>query len=102
MLLEWQGKLRRAGVELELAFVSIDDDTRELKRFLDKNPSGVRVSYWLPDEEARSPFFKALGYSEEPTLPVHAFVAPNEEVACVVSGALEAGDFAAVKKLVTH
>ncbi len=100
MLLSWRDKLRRAGVEVELAFVSIDDDERELTRFLNKQPAGgVRASYWLPEEQPREAWFLSIGYPDEPTLPVHAFVNPSEKLACVFHGALEATDWAAVERL---
>ena len=101
MLLAWRDKLRTAGVDLELAFVSIDEDERELKRFLDKQPAGgVQASYWIADESTQKTWFAALGHEETPALPVHAFVSPAGKLACVVNGVLEPTDFEAVRRLV--
>lgn len=100
MLLAWRDRLKASGVELELAFVSIDDDERELTRFLDKQPvSGVRASYWLMGEEAQKTWFDSIGYTQEPTLPVHAFVSPRGKLACRVDGVLEPPDYGSVERL---
>jgi len=89
--------LPAAGVLLELAFVSIDDDERQLVRFLDGQPAaGVKASYWLPEGSGRSSWLGALGLKETPDLPAHALVAPSGQVACVIQGAVEDRDYPAV------
>ncbi len=96
----WQEKLRSAGVLIDLAFVSMDDDERETRRFLDAQPaSGVRATYWLPENE-RSGWLGGLGLKGSPQLPVQALVAPNGQVACVIEGAVEDRDYAAIAAFV--
>jgi thiol-disulfide isomerase/thioredoxin len=100
-LIAWQKKLSAQGVLLELAFVSIDDDERELERFLEGQPAGgVRSSYWLPEGSGRSSWVGALGLKETPDLPAHALVAPSGQVTCVIQGAVEDRDYPAVAALV--
>lgn len=100
MLIAWRDKLAASGVKLELAFVSIDDDERELTRFLAKQPAnGVRASYWMQNEDGREKWFASIGFEEEPPLPVHAFVSPDGKLACVEAGALNPGDFSALAAL---
>jgi thiol-disulfide isomerase/thioredoxin len=93
-LIEWQKKLSGEGVLLELAFVSIDDDQRQLQRFLEEQPAaGVRASYWLPEGGGRTSWLGALGLKDPPDLPAHAFVAPSGQVSCVFQGAVEERDY---------
>jgi thiol-disulfide isomerase/thioredoxin len=100
-LIAWQKKLSAAGVLLELAFVSIDDDERELERFLEGQPAaGVRASYWLPEGSGRSSWLGALGLKETPDLPAHALVAPSGQVTCLIQGAVEDRDYPAVAAFV--
>lgn len=100
MLLEWRDKLRKDGVKLELVFVSIDDDERELDRFLESQPaSGVRASYWLKSEEAQEKWFESVGFDDTPELPIHAFVSPNAKTACVVKGAVDKGDYTVIARM---
>jgi thiol-disulfide isomerase/thioredoxin len=97
MLLEWRDKLRAAGVALELVFVSIDDDEREMDRFLGSQPEkGVRTSYWLR-EEARESWFESIGLDDTPQLPVHALVTPKGKLSCLIEGAVESGDYEPLK-----
>jgi thiol-disulfide isomerase/thioredoxin len=96
-LIGWQQKLRAAGVLIDLAFVSLDDDQRQLQRFLEAQPgTGVRASYWLPDGGGRAGWLRALGVKETPELPVHAIASPAGQVTCVIQGAVEDGDYPAL------
>jgi hypothetical protein len=99
-LVAWQEKLRSAGVLLDLAFVSMDDDERETRRFLEAQPpGGVRATYWLPEGE-RSGWLGALGLKGATQLPVQALVAPSGQVACVIEGAVEDRDYPALAAFV--
>lgn len=99
MLLAWRDKLNASGISVQLAFVSIDVDERELTRFLDKQPAnGVRASYWLA-EDSQKDWLASLGYEDEPTLPVHAFIAPDGQLACRTIGALEPTDFPSLERM---
>lgn len=99
-LRKWHADLRKAGVLIDLAFVSIDDDDRQLQRFLDGQPAdGLRISYWLK-EGSRAGWLKPFGLKPEPQLPVHVLVRPKGEVACVIHGAVEATDYPQLAKLI--
>ncbi|AUX46026.1 Thiol-disulfide oxidoreductase [Sorangium cellulosum] len=100
-LLGWQQKLRAAGVLIDLAFISIDDDERQLSRFLEAQPgTGVRASYWLPEGPQRTGWLRALGVKEATELPVHAIAAPSGQVTCVIQGAVEDSDYPTIAALV--
>jgi thiol-disulfide isomerase/thioredoxin len=93
-LIAWQKKLSAAGVLIDLAFVSLDDDQRQMQRFLEEQPTGgVRASYWLPEGGGRTAFLGSLGLKDATGLPVHAFVAPSGQVACVFQGEVEESDY---------
>lgn len=96
-LIAWKDKLSAAGVLIDLAFVSLDDDERQFQRFLENQPqNGVRASYHLPDGDQRTSWLAALGVKESPQLPVQALVAPSGQVACVIEGAVEDRDYPAI------
>ena len=58
----WQKQLAKRGVQLDLVFVSLDDDERQLRRFLEGQPKGgLRASYWLPEGDLRSNFLVGIG-----------------------------------------
>jgi thiol-disulfide isomerase/thioredoxin len=94
MLRSWRDKLNGSGVAVNLAFVSIDDDARELDRFMKSQPSGgLKASYWLQAEDTRDKWFESLGYDDTPKLPIHALITPGGKLACVIEGAVEKEDF---------
>jgi thiol-disulfide isomerase/thioredoxin len=93
-ILAWEKKLRAAGVKLNVAFVSLDDDERQMQRFLDKQPpDGVRAAYFLPDGEPRQTFLKSVGEESMPDLPLQVLVGPSGDIACIIRGAVEDDDY---------
>jgi thiol-disulfide isomerase/thioredoxin len=99
-ILSWQDKLRAAGVMIDLAFVSLDDDERETRRFLEAQPAGgVRATYWLPEND-RAGWLGSLGLKGSTQLPVQVLVAPSGQVACVIEGAVEDRDYPAIAAFV--
>jgi thiol-disulfide isomerase/thioredoxin len=100
-LARWQDKLRKAGVLIDLAFVSLDDDERQLERFLEGQPqAGVRASYWLPEGGTRTTFLSSLNVKDTPELPLQALVSPSGQIACTVQGAIEDRDYDAIAAFV--
>lgn len=96
----WQADLRKMGVSVELAFVAMDDDERQLHRFLASQPeSGVRATYWLKDETMREKWLGPLGIPVAATLPVHALVSPRGELECIIEGAVDDEDFPRIAAL---
>jgi thiol-disulfide isomerase/thioredoxin len=99
-IVNFHSRLRTAGVMVDLAFVSLDDDERQLQRFLEGQPEkGVRTSYWLPEGGGRDSWIQALGVKSATELPVHALVAPSGQVACLIQGAVEDSDYPAIAKI---
>jgi thiol-disulfide isomerase/thioredoxin len=99
-ILNFHSRLRSSGVMVDLALVSLDDDERQLQRFLEGQPEkGVRASYWLPEGGGRDTWIQALGAKNSNELPVHALIAPSGQVACLIQGAVEDSDYAAIAKI---
>jgi len=99
LLKEWETKL---GAKLRVAYVSIDDDERLSKRFLNEQPKGgVRQSYFLKNPDTRKTWLEALGFSDVPKLPLHILIDPSGVVSCVIEGAIEANDFPQVEAVVS-
>jgi thiol-disulfide isomerase/thioredoxin len=100
-LLAWQDRLAKAGTPLRVAFVSLDDDSRQLEQFLaQQRPDGVRASYWLGDGPARAAWLSSLKMKSSPELPEHALVDPKGNVRCFIEGAVEESDYAEIAALV--
>jgi thiol-disulfide isomerase/thioredoxin len=101
-IINFHSRLRASGVLVDVAFVSLDDDDRQLQRFLEAQPEkGLRASYWLPEGGGRDTWVQALGVKNAGELPVHALIAPSGQVACLIQGAVEDSDYAAISKIVS-
>jgi thiol-disulfide isomerase/thioredoxin len=97
-LRDFQQKL---APSLEVAFVSLDDDERLLKRFLDAQAgSGVRGALWLPPGKPREGWLSTFALKDPPELPAHVLVDPAGKVRCVLGGAIDDADFPRIAAIV--
>jgi thiol-disulfide isomerase/thioredoxin len=98
LLLGWQKEL---AAELQFAFVSLDDDERQLREFLERQPAtGLQSTYWLPDGASRAAWLDALDMKTEPELPLQLLVDAAGSIRCRIEGAVEASDLAALQRIV--
>jgi len=98
----WEKKLTQAGVHVDLVFISIDDDARQLDKFLEAQPAdGVRASLWLKDN-VRDSWLASMKMKNPPELPEHALVDPTGRVRCVIDGALEDADYGPFAQYLAH
>lgn len=101
LLQKWKRDLAKKGVSLELVFVSIDDDQRQLTQFLERNPASLSSTYWLEEGPMRDAWLKKAEISADPRLPVHLLVNHGGDVFCQIDGAIEENDFAEVEKMLS-
>lgn len=103
-LLRFEQELSGIRPGFKLAFISIDDDERQLTAFLASQASGggLRRSYWLKEGKEREDWLKAAGVELDPELPFHLLFDKNAKLRCVVKGALEDADLPALKALVAE
>jgi thiol-disulfide isomerase/thioredoxin len=101
MLRSWRDKLAGEREPLNVVFISIDDDARQLDTFLGSQPeTGTRSTYWLRDGKERAAWLKEAGWDGDPELPAHLLVDPSGKVRCKVQGAVEESDYVEVVKIV--
>jgi thiol-disulfide isomerase/thioredoxin len=99
-LLAWGQMSASERTPLKVAFVSIDDDARQLETFLTAQPAaGVQKTYWLRDGQERLTWLKEAGMEGEPELPAHLLVDPSGKIRCKQQGAIEDADFVEVLKI---
>jgi hypothetical protein len=85
---------------MNLVFVSLDDDERQLETFLQAEPqSGLRSTYWLREGRERDGWLSQVGVAKDPQLPAHVLVDRHGKVRCVIGGAIEDEDFAEVRAI---
>jgi hypothetical protein len=94
---------QKLATNLNVVFVSLDDDERQLTQFLDQQAqtsAGVRSALWLQPGKARTAWLRGLSMKESPDLPAHVLVDPSGKVRCVIGGAIEDSDFPTVDAIV--
>ncbi len=95
LLRQFLSKWKAEGLDVELAFFSVDDDQRQLQRFLDNEPSdGLKKTYWLREGNEREEWLASATLAAEPRLPVHLLVGADGKIFCRVDGSIEAEDYA--------
>jgi thiol-disulfide isomerase/thioredoxin len=100
ILRAWEKQLSGERTPLRVAFVSLDDDPRQLDTFLGAEPpSGMKATYWLEDGPRRAAWLKEAGFDGEPELPAHLLVDPSGKVRCRVQGAIEGADYVELVKI---
>ena len=83
-----------AGIPIQLAFVSLDDDERQARKFLGDQPAaGLRASHWLPEGAARTGFLESAKLKADAALPLQVLVDPSGAIRCVLDGAVEETDY---------
>jgi thiol-disulfide isomerase/thioredoxin len=99
ILSAWGEKLRAAGPGVRVVFLSVDDDERQLKRFLAAEGAGlVGEVLWLQEESSRTAFYNAIKVENPPTLPVQALVDPQGKLRCVRVGSISDKELAEAAK----
>jgi thiol-disulfide isomerase/thioredoxin len=98
ILFRWQKQL---ASEVEFRFVSMDDDERQLRDFLAREPAGgLTQTYWLPDGAIRKSWLEALKLESEPELPLQLLIDPDGMLRCRVQGAIEPEDLATLQRII--
>jgi thiol-disulfide isomerase/thioredoxin len=98
LLFRWQKALEG---KVRFRFVSLDDDERQLRDFLEREGAdGLTSTYWLPDGAVRQAWLSALKLSSEPELPLQLLIDPEGKLRCRVQGAVEPEDLAALERIV--
>jgi thiol-disulfide isomerase/thioredoxin len=97
-LSEWRSKL---STKMELVFVSLDDDERQLETFIEKQPvTGLRSTYWLRDGKERQEWLAEAALEVDPELPMHVLVDPRGKLRCTINGAVDDSDYDRVAEIV--
>ena len=95
----WETKLNAQGARVQIAFVSLDDDVRQIQEFLAAQPA-IKSTFWLPEGATRSGWLAGLKM-KSPQLPEHALIDGSGRVRCFIEGAVEDADYAEVATLLS-
>jgi thiol-disulfide isomerase/thioredoxin len=93
LLVEWAQALRARGAPLKVVFVSLDDDERQLQRYLKAEGAGIDGEVlWASDAAGRARFLQGAGLATPPTLPAQILLDPQGRMRCLRSGSVTRRD----------
>jgi thiol-disulfide isomerase/thioredoxin len=98
---KWRDKLAASGKQVDLAFVSLDDNDADVAAYAKLHPEMSKTAR-LADAKAQGDWFKALGLDASPTIPIHVFVSPTGHVRCARAGSVREQDYAAISLLLAE
>lgn len=98
---KWRDQLASAGKQVDLAFVSIDDNDADVTAFQQAH-GGLPHTARLADSKTQSPWFQQLGLDANPPIPIHIFISPTGHVRCARAGNVREQDYAAIAKLLSE
>jgi thiol-disulfide isomerase/thioredoxin len=100
-LVRWRETFAAAGTKVDLAFISIDEDPKDLAEFRTENP-GTPPSPRVADVAKQGAWYTSVGLDAAAPVPVHVFVRPSGHVACARAGGIRDRDLPAVQKLLAE
>lgn len=93
-LRRWEKQLVSEGVQVRMVFISLDDDERQLDRYLAKGgQDGLGATLWLREGKEREAWLQSVGMDPDPELPAHLLLGPDGSVRCAIQGAVEDQDY---------
>lgn len=93
VLAAWARQQRESGHPIHVLFLSVDDDERELQRFMKGEGQSVEGEFrWIADENVRSAWYAKLGLEDPPTLPVQLVLDTNDRLRCLRVGSISRPD----------
>ena len=81
-------RLAAEGAVADLVYLSVDGAQDDVDRFATSHPN-ARSSARLADAAEIPALIAALGLDAGASIPIHAFVDPNNKIRCVRTGAIE-------------
>jgi hypothetical protein len=91
-------QLNAQGTHVSVELLSVDTDDETVEKFA-AAPAEAKRSLRVRDMGALESWLPQVGLDRGATLPIHLFVDPQGKVRCARTGAVSAGDQAAIRNL---
>lgn len=98
MLVEWQARLAKEGIDVALQFLSVDAKAEDVTRWRQSHPKAP-PSMRFANLPELGPWLTTIGLDASAVIPVHLFLDPENKVRCVRMGSVSEPEYGAVKKL---
>lgn len=98
MLATWRDQMAGAGTDVDLAFLSVDEDKDALAGFLKAN-AYMKQNLHLKDPEALPAWLEQLGLDKGAGLPIHIFTDTAGYIRCVRAAAISKTHYPTISKI---
>jgi hypothetical protein len=96
MLVQWQARLAKEGVDVALQFLSVDAKAEDVTTWRGAHPLAP-PSMRLGDSSQLAAWLTSVGLDASAVIPIHLFVDPDQKVRCVRMGAVSEPEYGAIK-----
>jgi thiol-disulfide isomerase/thioredoxin len=100
LLLKWRDDLRKDGVDVDVLFLSLDEDASAFDSFLGqrKDLATAKVAR-VTSQHDYEPWAKAFMKDPSTPIPIHMLATADGNLRCIRSGSLREGDYPAAKSV---
>jgi thiol-disulfide isomerase/thioredoxin len=100
LLLKWRDDLRKDGVDVEVLFLSLDEDASAYDNFLSqrKDIATAKVARAASQHDYEQ-WAKAFMKDPSTPIPIHLLASADGSLRCIRSGSLREGDYPAAKSV---
>lgn len=98
LLQQWQERLDGTGVKVDLSFLSVDVNARDVSSFRALHPE-IPETFRVSDAGKIPDLFGSIGLDPAAPIPVHIFVDDNDKILCVRAGSVQETDYRTIRAI---
>jgi thiol-disulfide isomerase/thioredoxin len=100
LLLKWRDDLRKDGVDVEVLFLSLDEEASAFDNFLAQHKDVATAKFArVASQHDYEEWMKAFMKDPSTPIPIHMLAAADGSLRCIRSGSLREGDYPAAKSV---
>jgi thiol-disulfide isomerase/thioredoxin len=100
MLVQWQARLAKEGVNVALQFLSVDASADDVTKWRAAHPTAPPSMRFAKFSDLGG-WLESVGLDASAVIPIHLFVDPDQKVRCVRMGAIGEPEYGAVKQVLS-
>jgi thiol-disulfide isomerase/thioredoxin len=98
MLVKWQARLAKEGVDVALEFLSVDAKPDDITKWRKAHPDAP-PSMHLANTADLAGWLGTIGLDANAVIPIHLFLDPDQKIRCVRMGAVSEPEYATIKRV---
>jgi thiol-disulfide isomerase/thioredoxin len=100
LLLKWQEDLRKDGVDVDVLFLSLDEEASAFDSFIERRKDIATAKFArVASQHDYEQWVKAFMKDPSTPIPIHMLATADGSLRCIRSGSLREGDYPAAKSV---